>query len=188
MVLPNTVRLRDGSAITVRLLSDNVRSRACLLTLLKGCTAEDRAARMGAWRDPREGVPWLLPREPQDIALAAQPVEAPDDIIAVVNLNVIDGQTRELAVLVANGWRRRGVATAVLTAAHLIAEPHIVVTGIINSTNLAARRLLRTIAPGTPLPYERGGLSFAYSGHRPSRQPAEATADGGHDMEAGTQR
>lgn len=173
MVLPDVVRIPDGSRMAVRLLSDDARSRASLLALLEGCTAQDRSARMGAWHDPRAGVPWLLPREPQDIALAAEPVGAPGNIIAVVNLNVVDAQTRELAALVAKAWRRRGVATAVLAAVHLLVEPHVVVTGLIDVTNVAARRLLRAFAPGTAIAYERGGLSFAYSGHRPSRQPAD---------------
>jgi GNAT superfamily N-acetyltransferase len=148
-----------GSPLYVahRLVPDSPLDIAIARAVLDGCALDERQQRFGDSVWSPKLLDWLLPQGTHDIALAALTLIDAEPV-GVLNANTIGPGTRELAVLVSPGWRRRGVGRyLVKTARHLIAEACL---GVVAGSNGPARRFVASVAPDARTNVSGGDLEF----------------------------
>jgi ribosomal protein S18 acetylase RimI-like enzyme len=139
-----------------RWLDRSAASATAAARLLARCAPSERIARAGS-RDVRVAAERLMPRTARDLALAA--VMADGELAAIANANATgEAGDYEIAVIVDFAWRRRSVAQSLLRRLAGAMPPHTTLVAMVRSDDVAARALLRSIAPTARVATSRGEL------------------------------
>jgi len=135
--------------------------------LLAACAPADLYARFNGHVSHEAARPWLLPRVEGDLVLAlvgACTVEVAG-VVTVGNASIGEG---ELSLLVAPGWRRRGIGSQLARLAHQMAGRTLI--GTIAADNTPAQRLLNSSFPSAQVTLVQDEITFAIPGPEPNRR------------------
>jgi GNAT superfamily N-acetyltransferase len=152
------ITVNNGCVLELGAIERVERDRVAVSALLRACPEVDRVRRAGSI-EVEIAAERLLPRSPLDVVLGA--VGPRGALAAVVNANAIaeDGETFEVAILVAPAWRGRGLAATLLRTIATLLPSSATALGVIGRDNTAALSLL-CLAPEADVTIDPDSVTF----------------------------